>query len=316
MVHVVVMRDEQSGVVEGGIDLLDTEGRKWVDVLQPTEEVMSVLAKKFGLHRLEVEDCLHLDQRPKLEEFPDHLFVVIQSYVSHQEDPCALDMREMHLFFGRDWVITVHDRPSDAVTTAKTRVLADPAGTLGRGTDFVGYLVADAAVDGNFPVLDQLSDELESLESQIFERQTADQLQRIFELKRSLMIVRRVMSPQRDVIGLLSRPGLPFIGERTVFYFRDVYDHLVRLYESIDAARDLVGNATEAYLSMLSNKTNDTTKKLTIFASLFLPLSFITGFFGQNFEVLSQRPFFYLMLTSVLGLPVALTIWFRRLHWF
>ncbi|HZH76397.1 MAG TPA: CorA family divalent cation transporter, partial [Archangium sp.] len=114
---------------------------------------------------------------------------------------------------------------------------------------------------------------------------------------------------------LLARRGIPNVAERTVLYFRDVYDHLIRLHEQIDAGRDLLGNVMDGYLSMVANKTNDITKQLTIFATIFLPLSFITGFFGQNFDVLGQRGFFWLMLGSVFGLPIALLFWFRSKQW-
>ena len=177
----------------------------------------------------------------------------------------------------------------------------EPRATLERGVDFLLYLLADALVDRNFPILDRFNDELEDLESAIFENVKPEHLQRIFEMKRALVTLRRVLSPQRDVLGLLAQRGIPNVGERTTLYFRDIYDHLVRLYEQIDSGRDLLGNVMDGYLSMVANRTNDITKQLTIFATIFLPLSFITGFFGQNFEHLNGPGFFWLMLGSVIA---------------
>jgi magnesium transporter len=197
----------------------------------------------------------------------------------------------------------------------RRRVLSEPQATIARGVDFLLYLMADAVVDRNFPILDSFNDELEDLESAVFENTQPEQLQRIFEMKRALVTLRRVLSPQRDVLSFLAKRGIPNVGERTALYFRDVYDHLVRLYEQIDAGRDLLGNVMDGYLSMVANRTNDITKQLTIFATIFLPLSFITGFFGQNFDLLTHRGFFWLMLVSVIGLPVGLMFWFKSKRW-
>jgi magnesium transporter len=301
-------------ILTGGEELLERPGPKWIDVIAPTEEGMHRLAERFSLHKLAVEDCLHLDQRPKLEEYPEHQFIVLQGFTTSQ-DICDLTLHEHHFFLGPDWLISVHEFPFDAHGEVRRRVEAEPRATLGRGVDFILYMLADALIDRQFPILDTFSDELEDLEVAIFEQPEKKHLQRIFELKRMLVTFRRVLSPQRDVVGLLSRRGIPHVNERTILYFRDVYDHLVRLYEQIDAGRDILGNAMDGYLSMVANKTNDITKQLTIFATIFLPLSFIVGFFGQNFDVLSASGFYYSMWVMIVALPIALFFWFRHKQW-
>ncbi|WP_163999383.1 magnesium/cobalt transporter CorA [Pyxidicoccus caerfyrddinensis] len=313
MIQVCLMKDGQ--LVTGGEELLSQDGRKWIDVQKPTEEIMGRLAERFGLHKLAVEDCLHLDQRPKLEEYPNHQFIVLQGFSVDSKDVCDLTLHEHHFFLSHDWLISVHEFPFAGLEAVRKRVLDDPKATLERGTDFVLYMLADGLVDAQFPILDTFSDELEDLEVAIFENVEKSHLQRIFEMKRMLVTVRRVLSPQRDVVGLLSRRGLPNIHDRTTLYFRDVYDHLVRLYEQIDAGRDIVGNVMDGYLSMVANKTNDISKQLTIFATLFLPLSFIVGFFGQNFEQITSRGWYYAMWAMLIGFPVALILWFRHKQW-
>ncbi|QSQ26963.1 magnesium/cobalt transporter CorA [Pyxidicoccus parkwayensis] len=313
MIQVCLLKDGH--VVCGGEELLSHEGRKWIDVQQPTEEVMARLAEQFGLHKLAVEDCLHLDQRPKLEEYPNHLFIVLQGFTVASKDVCDVTLHEHHFFLAQDWLISVHELHFPGFDTVLKRVKDDPKATMGRGMDFILYMLADGLVDAQFPILDSFSDELEDLEVEIFERVDKSHLQRIFEMKRMLVTVRRVLSPQRDVVGLLSRRGIPHIHEKTTLYFRDVYDHLVRLYEQIDAGRDIVGNVMDGYLSMVANKTNDITKQLTIFATLFLPLSFIVGFFGQNFEQLNSRGYYYAMWATLIGFPVALVLWFKHNQW-
>jgi magnesium transporter len=319
MIHVTLL-EEGCRTVHGGPELLARPGPHWVDVEAPTAEEMALLKQRFGLHRLAVEDVLHLDQRPKVEEYPGHLFLVLQGFV--HAPPAGVEgarsppaLHELHFLLGPDWLVTAHDLPSPAVRQARARVEADPAATLGRGCDFVMYLVADALVDEDFPVLDAAGDALEELEEAIFENARPEHLERLLQLKRQMAQMRRVLAPQREAVGLLARRAVPHLHERTALYFRDVADHLSRLYERIDMTRDMLGNAMDVYLSMLANRSNDVTKQLTIFSTIFLPLSFVTGFFGQNFEVLSRPVFFWLMLGVVVAFPLGLVVWFRRKKW-
>jgi magnesium transporter len=301
---------------DGNETLLDAPGLKWVDVEQADLPTLNLLAERFGLHRLAIEDCLHLDQRPKLEEYPGHQFIVLQGFSSEDEQLADLQLHELHLFLGPDWVISVHDKAHAAIADVHKRLDADPTNTLGRGVDFVSYMLADALVDANFPLLDRFNDAVEALEERIFtERPSKQLMQRAFDLKRSLVLVRRVLSPQRDVVGLLARRGITHVGEKTTLYFRDVYDHLVRIYEQIEAARDLVGNAVDAYLSVVANRTSDISKQLTLFASIFMPLSFIVGFFGQNFPPVASDWLFPVMLTLMVLVPAVTLWWFKRKDW-
>lgn len=313
---VVRVYEPTAGLQQGGEELLDSPLPKWIELQDPDEAIMNRLGERFGLHRLAIEDCLHLDQRPKLEDYPGHEFLVMQGFCgTDDKDPAKIDLHEMHTFLGADWVITVHDKPHPAIAKTSDRVTRDPKETLGRGVDFIAYLVMDAMVDENFPLLDRFNDELEDLETEIFEGPKRGHLKRTFALKRALVQVRRVLSPQRDMVGLLSRRGVPHVSDRTSLYFRDVYDHLVRLYEQIDACRDLLGNAMDGYLSVQANRTGDVSKQLAIIATIFLPLSFVVGFFGQNFHVLEAEAFFYLMLASMAAIPIAMVWWFRHKRW-
>lgn len=314
MITVAVLGDDGKTLIHGGEELLDRPGLKWVDVESQDETLLSRLAERFSLHKLAVEDCLHLDQRPKLEEYPQHHFLVLQGFTSSPQDATEVTLHELHCFVGKDFVISVHEHPLPALQDARKRITTDPANTFARGPDFITYCLADALVDSNFPVVEALTGVVEELEEELFERTSQDQLQKMFEVKRTIVTLRRVLSPQRDVLAILVRGG-GFVQERTTLYFRDVYDHLIRLHEQLDTARELVANARDAYLNATANRTNDVTKQLTIFATIFLPLSFITGFFGQNFDVLSQPVFFWSMLLLVFLLPVLLLAWFRYKRW-
>ncbi len=314
MLRVCVLDGDQ--LKTGGAELLDLPGPMWVDLQPPNAELLASLKARFGLHSLEIEDCLHLDQRPKIEEYPGHQFIVMQGFTAQGGDVSDVIMHELHLFVGATWVLSVHDQPHQDLEALIARIGADPKATLGRGADFVAYLLADALVDRNFPLLDAFNDALEDIEERIFNDPSTDLMQEVFKVKRTLAEVRRVLSPQRDVVGLLARRGMAYIGENTTLYFRDVYDHLVRIYEQIDAARDLLGNAMEAHLSVVANRTNEVTKQLTIFASIFLPLSFVVGFFGQNFVQVQSTAMFWLMVVLVPLIPVVMIVWFRSRKWF
>ncbi len=317
MLRVCVL--ERETFKSGAEELLEQPGLLWADLQTPTPESMAMLAKRFGLHALEVEDCLHLDQRPKIEEYPGHQFIVMQGFTAGPAAATAVHdvmLHEFHVFVGPNWVLSVHDHPHPDLDALCARIKADPQGTLGRGPDFVAYLLADLLVDRNFPLLDAFNDALEDIEERVFEHPTPSLLQETFALKRTLAQVRRVLSPQRDVVGLLARRGVAYVSEPTTLYFRDVYDHLVRLYEQIDSARDLLGNAMDAYLSVVANRTNDITKQLTVFASIFMPLSFVVGFFGQNFVELQTPAMFWAMAVLVPVIPAAMLAWFIHRRWF
>jgi magnesium transporter len=233
-----------------------------------------------------------------------------------------LELDELHAFLGERYLVTVHAGTMQAVDAVWRRISNDKS-ALTRGVDFVYYLIADSLVDDNFPILDRIADELEEIEDVVLEDPKRAQLGRIFELKRHLVQMRKVLSPQRDTMAMLSRRGDSRIHERTSLYFRDVYDHLSRINESIEANRDLLGNALDAYLSAVSNRTNEIMKYLTLLSAVFLPLSFVVGFFGQNFENFPGLSGWVhsdaLMLAMVficIALPVGMGFWFRHKRWF
>jgi len=291
---------------------------RWIDIKEQSEVEMAVLSERFRFHPLTLEDCLHFDQRPKVEEYEDYLFVVLHAFACSDEKACDIEPKEVHLFLGREnYLITVHTSDVAAIDAMWKRAAGDGA-LAARGADFLLYLVSDAIVDGNFPLLDLITERLEAIEDSVLERHDPADLARIFELKRTLVLMRKVLSPERDVFALLSKRTDPRISEKTALYFRDVYDHLVRIYEAIDTARDLLGNALDAYLSMASSRTNEIVKRLTLLSAVFLPLTFVTGFFGQNFEHLPfhSNALMYGMVACCLAIPSVMVFVFKRSGWF
>lgn len=293
---------------------------RWIDLKAQDTESLELLRQRFHLHQLAIEDCAHLDQRPKVEEYGDHIFLVTQGFTLPAEN--RLEIHEVHAFLGERYLVTVHADDVPALEDVWRRVEGDGR-ALARGADFVYYLVADSVVDSNFPILDRIDDELEELEDVVLENPQQSQLHRIFQLKRHLVAMRKVLSPQRDTMAMLARRGDSRVSERTSLYFRDVYDHLSRINESIDAKRDLLGNALDAYLSSVSNRTNEIVKTLTLLSAVFLPLSFVVGFFGQNFHNLAgihdwmnSDALMTAMIVVCVTLPGAMVLWFRHRRWF
>ncbi len=291
---------------------------RWIDLTAQDEAQMRVLAERFHFHPLAIEDCLHVDQRPKLEEYDQYLFLVSHALrCENADDPTAMEPLELHAFLGPGYLVTVHLQPIAKLEVIWQRVSADTA-LFKRGADFVYYMVSDGIVDSHFAHIDRISDRLEALEEAVLERAQRENLHQIFALKHTLVLMRKLLSPQRDVFAVLSRRGGDkHVTERTALYFRDVYDHLVRIYESIDAARDILGSALEAYLSMVSQRTNEIMKSLTLLSAVFLPLSFVTGFFGQNFEAMPWKSTHLLvgMLATCVAIPVIMLFWFRSRRW-
>ncbi|HEX2735167.1 MAG TPA: magnesium/cobalt transporter CorA [Polyangiaceae bacterium] len=295
--------------------------RRWIDLLDPTAEDLELLRVRFGFHPLALEDCAHLDQRPKLEEFGDHTFLVTQGFGCTSERVRDLQLFELHAFLGQNYLVTVHTGEIPAVSRLWSRGCSAQS-PLERGPDFLYYLIADALVDEGFPILDRIGDEIEELENEVLLRPQRDDFARIFELKRVLVQMRKVLTPQRDMIAMLARRGDARVSDRTALYFRDIFDHLVRLSESIEANRDLLGNSVDAYLSSVSNRTNEVMKYLTVLSAVFLPLSFIVGFFGQNFDDLpgfngwSHSHFLmYAMMLVCLSVPFVMLWWFKSKGW-
>lgn len=290
---------------------------RWIDLVDGDDAAFALLGARFGFHPLALEDCAHEDQRPKIEEYGGYSFIVTQGFECPGPRVDDLKWHELHAFLGPNYLVTVHTGDIPGLEQVWTRVASDPV-PLRRGVDFAYYLLVDRMVDNNFPILDQIADELEEIENTVLTHPRAESLTQIFSLKRHLVTMRKVLSPQRDVLSLLSKRADNRVSDKTSLYFRDVYDHLARIVESIEGNRDLLGNALDAYLSATSQRTNEIMKTLAILSAVFMPLTFITGFFGQNFEGLpyASNVLMWAMLASVVLSPLGLLLWFKSRRWF
>ncbi|TGL64587.1 magnesium/cobalt transporter CorA [Leptospira sarikeiensis] len=290
--------------------------RIWIDVEDASPEDLLFLSKNCGFHDLAIEDCINRNQRPKFEDYEDHAFIVLHSFKSEGEQ--TFSAGETHVFFNQKFIVSVHEYKEPLIDSLWSRCLNEPNLTS-KGTDHVLYLLFDLLVDSNFPILDQISEQITDLENQILVSDVQpDFITDILYIKRNLVRMRRVLSPQREVLNLIMRHEDKFLSERVRFYFRDVYDHLSRLVETIDMDRDLIGNSMDAYFSLLSQRTNDIIKRLTLVSMIFMPLTFLTGFFGMNFTYLPYESRLVLTgsLVTILTIPAVMIFYFKYKNWF
>lgn len=291
-------------------------GYLWLDVEGQTSEDLKLIGDAFRLHPLALEDCEHLDQRPKLDEYDTYLFIVLHGFTTSAVED-EVNLHEVHIFFSPHFVITVHMDPHPALDRLWLQVQEEPE-LFARGSDFLVHRLCDGLVDANFPVLEQLSQALEVLEDRVLdERREFSPVPRFVGLKRSFSLMRRTLSPQREVFGQLIRRESGYVSEQAQAYFRDIYDHLVRLAELVEVERELLASARDAHFTMLSHRTNEIMKRLTMASIIFLPLTVITGFFGMNF---AHMPFdndylLFSMLGSMVTIPVLMVLWFQRRRW-
>jgi magnesium transporter len=286
----------------------------WVRCLAPTDADLLWLQETFKFHPLTIEDCRHRNQRPKFEPYGGYAFMVLFA-LSWQSD--TLETTEIHCFLTSNCLITVEDQDSPAMATVWQRLHGAPD-AMQRGADFVLYVVADAIVDRFFDLLERVEDSIDEIEEHMFASEAEVVQPLIFRRRNTLIAIRRVISPMRDVFNAFLNRDLPFIRESHFLYFRDLHDHTVRIYELLEVERDRLANALEVHLSHISNNLNEVMKRLTVIATIFMPLTFLTGFFGMNFEQLPFRSPLTLLaaLGSMVIIPGAMWLWMRRARWF
>jgi magnesium transporter len=296
--------------------LLAGDGFFWLDLDRPSEADFQILRDVFKFHPLAIEDSEQFDQRAKLDEYDDFVFIVV--YGAAPDDDRLV---EVHCFYSERFLITVHRDDCPAFAEIRNRYQR-----RGKGIEqpsLLLYRVVDGLVDSFFPMLAAFDDRIDELEDAIFLEADDTQLQEIFQMKRLLVGLRKAISPQRDTFaqlmgGIAQLPGLAEEDER---YFRDIYDHLIRISDIVDSYRDLLTGAMDVYLSTVSNRLNAVMKQLTIIATVFLPLSWLTGFFGQNFgfmvkHISSWEALISLGIGSEMLVLAALLLLFKRRRWF
>ena len=313
----VVHRDidprEYAGIVQSGAGVL------WVDLDHRSDAQHALLASAFHFHPLSIEDTRSLEGRVKFEEFPQYAFTVVRGvrFVEETEDLYDIETFNLSAFLGRNYVVTVHGAHAPGVEATHERLQRAPE-LLERGTSRLLHQVLDATVDAYFPVIDQLDAFVDGLEERVFVQFDQESLRDIFTVKRLVLQLKRHLSPMREVFNVLQNRPCTFIPPETQLWFRDVYDHVIRLNESLDTYRDLLSSTLDSYLTQVSNRMGQVTKGLTVVATMSVPFVVVSGMWGMNFSTvpLADWPHgFWWMLALQLGLGGGLLLLLKRRGW-
>ncbi len=293
------------------------KGLLWVSLENPTpEEVGAVLRDCFHFHPLAIEDTLTTGyQTPKIDDFGTYIFIVVHALHAGP----VMDTIELNCFLGENYLVTSFMAPSLSPVDVVWKRLDRDERLVSHGSDFLLHAILDVLVDEYMPVLDQMDEEIEILEDQVIEKPQPPVLERILDLKHRIMNLRRIVSPQREVMNRLSRDDFPQIDQQSRIYYRDIYDHLVRIQDLSEAIRDIISGSLDIYLSATSNRLNEVMKALTIVSTIFLPMSFVAGVYGMNFHYFPEITWKYgyaLVWVIFITIPVAMLIFFKKRGWF
>ena len=312
-------RVEEGFTVEQLPDLLKDENLMiWVDMERPTEEDDRILLDIFHFHPLVVEDCRAERHHPKAEEFPGYVYFIMHGVTAETDSEQFITI-ELDFFLGPNYVLTYHHDLFRSINNVKQKVRSSPV-VCRRGPAYLLYQILDQLVDYYTPVLDDFDERISKLEDDIFNLRNPDNsiLEEIQGLKRSVLRLRRISQKQLNILYRLSHGEFKMADEQMLPFFRDIYDHLVRITDLSENYRDLIGGALDSYLSVVSNRTNDIMKVLTIFSAVMLPLTFLAGLYGMNFDEIPELHYkygYFVVLGVMVVVAVGMLLFFWRRGW-
>jgi magnesium transporter len=292
----------------------------WLDVAGLGDAaIIQQVGEAFGLHRLALEDVLNSHQRPKVESYGDYRFLVARSI----ESPVTLENEQLAIFLGPGFVVTFQETPGGCFDLVRDRIRAGKGAIRGAGPDYLVYALLDAVIDGYFPALENLGERIEALEEEIVVNPQHDSLQRVHEVKRDLLGMRRATWPQREALASLLREDETVITKGTRPYLNDCYDHTVQIMDIVETYREIASGLLDIYLSSMSHRLNEVMRFLTIVTTVFIPLTFVAGVYGMNFDrsspwnmpELGWRFGYPLCLLFMAAIAVGMWFWFRRRGW-
>jgi magnesium transporter len=306
---------------EGGFDelphldsisdlLQDDKQIVWLDIQDPTDDDLELLRVEFGFHELALEDVASRHQRPKIDTYDGYHFLVFYALERGK-------VHELNLFVCNRFIVSIHDGdvPEIAATVERWRLNAD---RLGHDVAVPIYSLLDAIVDGYFPIVDEIAEEVEEIENAMFGSSPRDHQAQIFSLKRELLTLRKVIAPEREVLNTLIRRDEPLLGEKTLPYFQDVYDHLIRVLDTVDLNREQLSGLLDANLTVVSNRLNTVMKRMTALSTILMSITLIASNYGMNFDTIPELHWGYgyaWALGLMLAVGVMLALIFKRIDW-
>ncbi len=296
----------------------EKQGVTWINVSGISQvHHLERLGECFKLHPLVLEDILNIDQRPKIEDYDDYLFIVLKA-IGLDAKTQEITASQISIILGRNYVLSFHEGAPNLFSSIRERVVAAKGRIRKAGPDYLAYTLIDLTVDNYFVVLEEIAESIESLEEEVVSQPTPSTLQDVHRFKNDMIILRRSLWPLREVIARLERRESDLIEDSTSIYFKDVYDHTIIAIDSVETYRDILSGLLDVYLSSVSNRLNQIMKVLTIIATIFMPLTFITGIFGMNFEHMGilKWPYGFFITLGVMGfIGVCMLIYFVRKNW-
>ncbi len=281
-------------------------------------KIIEELAGCFGFHPLTLEDILDTGQRPKIEDFSDYVSIVLKM-LELDKDNDKLSIEQISIIFGKNYLISFQEQPLDIYNHIRASLKDSKSPLRKEGTDFLAYFLIDSIVDNYFKILEQMGEKIEKTENRLVLNPTQKTLGEINKLKRYMLFIRKSIWPMREVISIMERGQIGLVRKSTKLYIRDLYDHIIQIIDTVETYREMLSEMIDIYLSSMSNKLNEVMKILTIFASIFIPLTFIASVYGMNFKYmpeLASRWGYPIVWGILIGLSIFLIIYFKRRKWF
>ena len=304
--------------IEDAKSFKDTESISWINIdgLNSINEIERI-GKQYDLHPLVLEDIVNTGQRPKIDEYDDYLFVVLKMLYYDNDENIVIE--QVSLVLGKNYVLSFQESEGDVFNTVRERIRLGNGRIRGLKSDYLLYALIDAVVDNYFSIIETLGNKIEDLETDLFEGHTKDNINiEVQQLKREILKVRRAIFPLREIINRIEKGEHELIYRRTTTYYRDIYDHLIQVSENIDIYREMIWSLMDMYMTTISNKMNEVMKVLTIISTIFIPLTFLAGIYGMNFEFIPELKYrygYFVLLGVMLLMFIALLFYFKRKKW-
>jgi magnesium transporter len=298
-------------------ELLTEDALHWIDLEDPTVKEATILEDPFHFHPLAIEDCLAEVHHPKVDDYEAYIFVIVHG-MRFDAPTDSFITRELDIFLGKNYLVTHHRGPMRSIAAARELCGKNLQAAMPRGVDFLIHQILDQMFEHYFPALDAIEDKIQLVQVEVFEKPTRETLERIFALKRDALQLRRICQPQREILHRLSRGEFKGISPKAAIYFRDIYDNLYRIVDASFTYQDLIQGTLDAYLTAVSNRLNETMKRLTVFGAVFAALTVITGVYGMNFDYMPELKwrYGYLMVWALMAaITAGLLVLFKKKEW-
>lgn len=311
--------EKQITTIEESLPYIQESSVTWINVTGVHDKsIIEDIGKFFEINSLTLEDIMITNQRPKVENFENYIYLVLRT-IFYDKSSSELNFENVSIILGKNYVISFQEKENDLFSAVKERVVKASGRIRKRGNDFLAYALMDTIVDRYFPTLEFLGDKMEDYEEQLIKDPSEKIMHQLHKMRREVLVFSKSVHPVREIIGFIQREDTDLINDETLNYVRDVYDHAIHVIETLDAYRDIVTGLVEMYLSIISNRMNQVMKVLAIIATIFIPLTFIAGIYGMNFDNMPELHVswaYFSVLGLMGGVAIVMIIYFKKKDWF